>query len=276
MALLSRRLSSLASGRERNVNIAGATLPALAAGLTVSLVSLSGLFVLWMQPKRLQAIVPYLVALAVGVLLGDAFIHLIPDAIVRGGSVSAVCLTVLLGVFAFFLLEKLLRWRHHHRVDYDASDIRPLARMNLVGDAIHNFVDGILIAGSFLVEPILGVTTTLAIVAHEIPQELGDVGALVYGGYGPKRAVLYNFYCSLTVLVGVLFTLVLGQFAQASLVYLLPVAAGGFIYIAASDLIPALHERSTLFSLFGQAGTFGLGIVFMQGIVIFESLLIAG
>jgi zinc and cadmium transporter len=258
------------------VSVFGAALPALAAGMTVSLVSFCGSFVLWMKPDRLQSIVPYLVALAVGVLLGDAFIHLIPDAIERSGSVSAVCLTVLLGVFTFFLLEKLVRWRHDHRVDFGTGDVRPLARMNLIGDAIHNFVDGILIAGSLMVDPMLGFTTTLAIVAHEIPQELGDVGALVYGGYAPKRAVFYNFYCSLTVLAGVLFTLLLGQFAQSSLVFLLPVAAGGFIYIAASDLIPALHERSTLVSLFGQAGTFGLGIAFMQGIVIFESILLTG
>lgn len=258
------------------MNLALPAVYAVLAGLTVSLVSFSGLFVLWMDLERLQAVVPYLVALAVGVLLGDAFIHLIPDAVARSGSVSAVCMTVLLGVFAFFLLEKLVRWRHDHRIAPAAADIRPLARMNLVGDAIHNFVDGILIAGSFLVDPVLGFTTTFAIVAHEIPQELGDVGALVYGGYPPRQAVLYNFYCSLTVLAGVLFTVALGQIAQASLIYLLPVAAGGFIYIAASDLIPALHERSTLANLVGQAGSFGLGIGFMQGVVVVESLLVSG
>jgi zinc and cadmium transporter len=251
---------------------------ALSAGLTVSLVSFSGLFVLWMKPERLTAMVPHLVALAVGVLLGDAFIHLIPDAIKRHGSVSAVCMTTLIGVFVFFLLEKVVRWRHDHRLRFDTApdDIRPLARMNLIGDAIHNFVDGILIAGSFLVDPVLGFTTTFAIVAHEIPQELGDVGALVYGGYAPRQAVFYNFYCSLTVIAGVLFTLALGQVAASSLILLLPIAAGGFIYIAASDLIPALHERSTLTSLVGQATTFGLGIGFMQGIVIFENAFVSG
>lgn len=252
---------------------------ALGAGLTVSLVSFSGLFVLWLKPERLAAMVPYLVALAVGVLLGDAFIHLIPDAVARHGSVSTVCMSTLAGVFVFFILEKVVRWRHHH--DHTAftatpSDILPLARMNLIGDAVHNFVDGILIAGSFLVDPVLGFTTTVAIVAHEIPQELGDVGALVYGGYAPRQAVLYNFYCSLTVISGVLFTLALGQVAESSLILLLPIAAGGFIYIAASDLIPALHERSTLTSLVGQATTFGLGIGFMQGIVVFENILLPG
>jgi len=102
------------------------------------------------------------------------------------------------------------------------------------------------------------------------------VGALVYGGYSPRQAVLYNFYCSLTVMAGVLFTLALGQVAESSLILLLPVAAGGFIYIAASDLIPALHEHSTLPSLVGQTATFSLGIGFMQGIVIFENALLSG
>ena len=141
----------------------------IGASLLVSFSSLSGLFVLWIKPEKLQQIVPYLVALAVGVLLGDAFIHLIPDAVARQGSVSTVCLTTLIGVFIFFVLEKIVRWRHDHRVDFtdsEANAIQPMAKMNLVGDAIHNFVDGVLIAGSFLTDPILGVTTAFAIIAH--------------------------------------------------------------------------------------------------------------
>jgi len=250
---------------------------ALAAGLLVSLVSFSGLFVIWLPQQRLHAVVPNLVALAVGVLLGDAFIHLIPDAVARQGSVSDVCLTVLVGIFVFFILEKLVRWRHDHNVDTQpsSSEILPLAKMNLIGDAIHNFVDGILIAGSFLVDPALGFTTTIAIVAHEIPQELGDVGALLRGGFRPRQAILFNFYCSLTVILGVVFTLLLSQIAQASLILLLPIAAGGFIYIAASDLIPVLHERSSLAHLGSQSLAFALGVGFMQFIVIFEQALLA-
>lgn len=252
-------------------------LATVAASLAVSLCSLSSAFALWLPAASLQRIVPFLVALAVGVLLGDAFIHLIPDAVARQGSVSTVCLTALIGVFGFFVLEKLVRWRHDHNVDTRpaASEVLPLAKMNLIGDAIHNFVDGILIAGSFLADPALGLTTTLAIIAHEVPQELGDVGALLRGGYPPKQAVLYNFYCSLSVVPGALFTLLLSQVAASSLVVLLPIAAGGFIYIAASDLIPVLHERSTLRHLSGQSASFALGIAFMQGIVVFEQTLLA-
>lgn len=249
----------------------------IAACLAVSLCSLSSVFALWLKPEVLNRVVPYLVALAVGVLLGDAFIHLIPDAINRHGAVSDVCLTVLVGVFGFFVLEKLVRWRHEHNVDTtpQSGEILPLAKMNLIGDAMHNFVDGILIAGSFLADPALGLTTTLAIIAHEVPQELGDVGALLRGGYSPRQAVLYNFYCSLSVLPGAIFTLFLSQLAESSLTLLLPIAAGGFIYIAASDLIPVLHERCSFPSLSGQTAAFGMGIVFMQFIVFFEQILIA-
>ncbi|WP_150046231.1 MULTISPECIES: ZIP family metal transporter [Methylomonas] len=251
-------------------------LPSIAACLAVSLCSLSSALALWLPTERLKQIVPFLVALAVGVLLGDAFIHLIPDATARQGSVSDVCLMVLIGVFGFFVMEKLVRWRHDHTVDTqaEAGEILPLAKMNLIGDAIHNFVDGVLIAGSFLADPVVGLTTTLAIIAHEVPQELGDVGALLRGGYAPRQAVLYNFYCSLTVVPGALFTLLLGQVAESSLIVLLPIAAGGFIYIAASDLIPVLHERSTLPHLGGQAVSFALGIACMQAVVLFEQILL--
>lgn len=245
---------------------------AIGASFLVSLTSMSGMFALWVETEQLKHIIPYLVVLAVGVLLGDAFIHLIPDAVNRQGSVSTVCLLTLAGVFIFFILEKVVRWRHDHHIDIpDQTEyIKPIAKMNLMGDAIHNFVDGILIAGSYLVDPVLGFTTTFAIIAHEIPQEIGDVGALVYGGYSPAKAILYNFYCSLTVVVGAVFTLVFSQVAESSLVFLLPIAAGGFIYIAATDMIPALHEHSTLTNLFGQTAIFAFGIGFMQSISILE------
>lgn len=249
----------------------------IGASLLVSFSSLSGALVLKIKPEKLEQIIPYLVALAVGVLLGDAFIHLIPDAVTRQGSVSTVCLMTLLGVFIFFVLEKIVRWRHDHRMNFllQQHDVQPLAKMNLIGDGIHNFVDGILIAGSFLTDPMIGATTTFAIIAHEIPQEIGDVGALICGGFSAKKAVLYNFYCSLTVVVGAIFTLLLSQFAESSLNFLLPIAAGGFIYIASTDMIPALHKHSSLQNFFGQSTIFACGIIFMQSIVIFEDFLFA-
>jgi zinc and cadmium transporter len=244
--------------------------------MAVALVAFSGAFVLWLSPRRLQRLVPALVALAVGVLLGDAFIHLIPDAISRHGNASEVCLAVLAGLFLFFVLEKLVRWRHDHTPAEGpgAATVQPMARMNLIGDAVHNFIDGILIAGSFWIDPLIGATTTLAIIAHEIPQEIGDVGALIHGGYRPGQAIRYNFYCSLTVLGGIGVTLFLGHLAEASLTLLLPVAAGGFIYIAASDFIPALHERAADTG-WGQVLTFAAGVGFMQSVVVFEQFVAA-
>jgi zinc and cadmium transporter len=244
---------------------------ALAAGLLVSLVAFSGAFVLRLPPTRLRRWVPNLVALAVGVLLGDAFIRLILDAVARHGDVGEVCLAVLGGLFLFFVLEKWVRWRHDHEPaeDFGADNVQPMARMNLIGDAVHNFIDGILIASSFWIDPWIGTTTTFAIVAHEIPQEIGDVGALINGGYRPADAIRYNFYCSLTVLLGIAATLLLGHYAEASLSLLLPVAAGGFIYIAASDFIPALHARAAG-SHWEQVFTFVAGVGFMQSVVVFE------
>ena len=244
----------------------------LVACLIVSLCSLTGAFALWMSIDALKRIVPILVALAVGVLLGDAFIHLIPDAIERYDSVSEICLIVLISVFGFFILEKLVRWRHDHRVKFPPqnSEVPPLATMNLFGDAIHNFVDGILIAGSFIVDPLLGLTTTMTVVIHEFPQEIGDIGALLHGGFKPRKAILYNFYCSLSVVPGAIFTLLLSQIANSSLVVLLPIAAGGFIYIAASDLIPVLHEHSSVRHAAAQIAAFAVGIACMQSLVLFE------
>jgi zinc and cadmium transporter len=256
-------------------NLLAIALPALCAGLAVSAVAFSGVFVLWLTPRQLERLVPNLVGLAVGVLLGDAFIHLIPDAVARQGDVGEVCLAVLGGLFLFFVLEKLVRCQHGHTVTRGMSTatLQPMAQMNLIGDAVHNFIDGILIAGSFWIDPWIGTTTTLAIIAHEIPQEIGDVGALIQGGYRPAEAIRYNFYCSLSVLAGIAVTLLLGRVAESSLTLLLPLAAGGFIYIAASDFIPALHAGCAN-SHWGQSVTFAIGIGLMHLVAVFEPFIV--
>lgn len=248
---------------------------ALAAAGVIALVSLSGAAVLFVREARLQVVVPLLVALAVGVLLGDAFLHLIPEATELLGSTTTVGVFALAGFVLFFAIEKGVRWQHRHDVFTPDSTgpIQPMARMNLVGDAVHNFVDGILIAGSFAADPLLGWATTAAIVMHEIPQELGDVGALLCGGYPPRRAVRLNFLCSLTVIPGVVITLLIGSVAEQALVYLLPIAAGGFIYIAASDFLPALHRGEGLRASVAQVGVVVLGVVAMYGVVLAEGVL---
>ncbi|MCU0443837.1 MAG: ZIP family metal transporter [Microscillaceae bacterium] len=243
---------------------------AFLGSLIVSLVSLVGVFVLYLKPQTLQKSLYFLVSLAVGVLLGDAFLHLLPDAIAQTQDVEGVMLFTLLGIVIFFFVEKILGWNHSHTLPSPQTNIKSLSKMNLVGDAIHNFVDGTLIASSFLISPWVGITTTLAIVAHEIPQEIGDVGTLIYGGYTPRKAILYNFYCSLTCLVGVGFIAVFHHWRILPLPYLMPIAAGGFIYIAGSDLIPELHQKNQLKASLGQGLMISLGISFMMMINAFE------
>jgi len=241
---------------------------ALAAGSLVSLVSLSGAFTLWIDRRHLRRIVPLLVSLAVGVLLGDAFIHLIPDAIRQIGSLDRACMLVLAGIMLFFAIEKIVRNRHQHHI-LESPGVHAAAagaRMNLVGAAIHNFTDGVIIASSFLASPLLGVTTTAAIVAHEIPHEIGDVGALINGGYAPRRAVALNFLCALAVVAGVLATLNIGHWMAGTVPYLLPIAAGGFIYIAVADLIPSLHEHRGFGCSALQVAIMILGISCMLGV----------
>lgn len=238
----------------------------------VGAVALVGGFALLIKPAILQRIVPLLISLSVGVLLGDAFLHLLPDAIDRTQNLQAVMLGTLGGIFLFFMLEKAIRWRHSHEVypSQEQPAIRPLARMNLIGDAVHNFIDGTLIAGSFMVSPAVGVATTIAVIIHEIPQEIGDVGALVYGGLPIRRAIWYNFLCALTCNLGAVATLVLGSWFEREMVYLLPVAAGGFIYIAACDLIPELHRQPAARQNLAQGVFIGMGMAAMLLIVVFE------
>jgi zinc and cadmium transporter len=247
-------------------------LNALAAATLVVMVSLSGAAVLWIRESTLRIVVPMLVAMAVGVLLGDAFLHLIPEAAEQLGSIATVGVYTMGGFVLFFAIEKGVRWQH--RPDIHASDgsgnIQPMARMNLIGDAAHNFMDGILIAGSFSVDPVLGWATTAAIIMHEIPQELGDIGALLCRGYTPGRAVILNFICALAVIPGVLVTFLAGQVFHPLEMYLLPVAAGGFIYIAAADFLPALHRGESLRASTAQVAVVSLGMLSMYGVMLFE------
>lgn len=228
---------------------------ALASVLLVSLVSLVGVFTLSLNVARLERIVFLLVSFAVGAMLGGALIHLIPRSFAALGDRTASVL-VLAGVLVFFVLEKFLHWRHDHGVAVAAAEaevaaalnvepepVQPFATMNLVGDAAHNLLDGMVIAAAYLVSIPTGVVTTAAVMLHEIPQEIGDFGVLVYGGFEPKRALLYNFVSGLAAVVGAVLSLVIGTQVEGYAAYLLPLTAGSFIYVAGSDLIPELHHH---------------------------------
>ena len=222
------------------------------------LVAFVGAFTLAIKPKTLQKIIFILVALSTGTLLGGGLLHLLPEAIKNLG-VEAAINYLLIGFIIFFLMEKLLHWHHCHD---GVCKVHTFSQMILFGDALHNFIDGLIIAASFFVSIPFGIVTTLVIIAHELPQELGDFGVLTHGGFSKNKALFYNFLSQLTAVLG---GLVGFFFVQSSGLesLLLPFAAGGFIYIAASDLIPELHKENDTKRMILSFTFFIIGIMIM-------------
>jgi zinc and cadmium transporter len=240
----------------------------------VSLVSLAGLATLSLSETGARRLAALLVSFAVGALLGDAFIHLIPQAFEQDAVPLRPSLLILGGMLLFFVVEKLLRHEHgllhkHHHPEVSA---RPeLAAINVFGDAIHNFIDGGLIAASYLVSPALGVATTIAVLFHEIPQELGDFGILVHSGLRVRQAVLLNLVSASAAILGAITALLLGAVSGAAVtLVLIPVTAGGFVYIAAADLIPELQHDRTGRGLLLQVSLIALGMGVMGLLAILE------
>lgn len=217
---------------------------------------------LLIDDARRARILPHFVSFATGALLGAAFLALLPHALAHPSTTDFhhVGLAVLLGLVGFFILEKVLLWRHCHHADCDAHAVEPEARdraagpLVLVGDGMHNFIDGVLIAAAFLVDIHLGVVTAIAVIAHEIPQEVGDLAVLLHAGYTRMRAFVFNIAASLTTVAGG----ALGYFALAdaerALPYVLAVAASSFIYVAIADLIPAMHRKADAATSSKQVG----------------------
>ena len=228
----------------------------------VSLLSLVGVFTLSMDQKKLDKILIYLVGLSTGTLLGDAFIHLIPEAFATTKNTLLISLSILFGIFSFFVLENFVHWRHCHKMP-SAHHLHPFSYVILVGDAMHNFIDGLIIAASFSVSIPLGITTSLAIILHEIPHEIGNFGSLIYGGFSRKRALLFNFLTALAAIVGALLVLLISTDFSEINKFLVPFAAGGFIYVASSDLIPELHKNTEAKKSLLQIATFVVGILLM-------------
>ncbi len=211
--------------------------------------------------------VPALVSFAVGTLLGAVFLEILPHAIGSTGNLQALFATVLAGILGFFVLEKLVLWRHCHIEDCEAHDhhAQPDDRgrsglMIIIGDGFHNFVDGILIAAAFLQSTELGVITAAAIIAHEIPQEIGDFVILLHSGYSKLAALALNLLSSLAMLVGALLAYFTLQAAQEWIGTVLALAAASMIYVAVADLIPGLHRRPELHATAQQVGLIALGV----------------
>ncbi len=211
----------------------------LASTFLVSAISIIGILFLVLRKKMLDKILLMLVSFASGSLLGGAFLHLIPEALSPYD--ESVFIVILVGIFVFFLLEKSL-WKHCHEKE---CPVHPFAYLNLFGDGLHNFIDGLIIAASFLASIPLGTAATMAVISHEVPQEIGDFGILVYGGLSKNKALFYNFLTAITAVVGAAFTYVFSDYVP-NMAYLLAFAAGSFIYIATTDLIPELRKERNL------------------------------
>jgi len=231
----------------------------LCATILVSFISLIGIFTLGLKSKLFDKFLVLLVGFAAGGLIGGAFLHLLPEAVEQSGSSRAFFYS-LVGFTSFFLMERYFYWRHCHE---GVCDVHTFTYLNLIGDGLHNFTDGLVIAASFVTDFRLGVVTTIAVIFHEIPQEIGDFGILVYGGFSKSRALLFNFICALSAVLGAVIGYALSTVTQNISLFLISFTAGGFIYIAASDLIPELHKQKDARRANIAFLSFILGLVFM-------------
>ncbi|NTU99057.1 ZIP family metal transporter [Candidatus Falkowbacteria bacterium] len=207
----------------------------------VSLISMIGVFFLLTSEERVNRLIMLLVSLSTGTLLGDAVIHILPEAVESSTDQMRTWYYFLIGLLIFFILEKIIHWHHCHNHE-DCDHRKTLGIMNLVGDGLHNFIDGAILAAAFLTSTSLGIATLIAVIAHEVPQEIGDLGVLFHAGYSRTRAILLNFASALASFVGAIMTIILSNQIGNFNDYILPITAGGFIYIAAADLIPELKK----------------------------------
>lgn len=233
-----------------------------------SVVSLIGGIILLAKEKLALKISRFLAAFAAGALLATAFFDLLPEALEHSEELGAevnIFLWALIGILSFFLVERFIHWFHHHSHEHDELISKPTVSLIIFGDSIHNFIDGIAIAAAFLVDIQLGIITSLAVAAHEIPQEIGDFGVLIHRGVKRAKVLLVNLFSAVAALVGALFTFYLGASVEGLLPMVLALTAGFFIYIAASDLMPEMHdEKRSSYAFWETASLFiGVGVVYL-------------
>ena len=238
----------------------------LIATFLISAIAFIGALALFLKQELLNKILLVLVSFSAGALIGGAFLHLIPEAImevgIEEGEILKVFLYLIFGFVVFFILEQFIRWHHHHNC-VSCEKVSPFSYLILISDGFHNFIDGFIIAASFVISLPVGIITALAVAFHEIPQEIGDFGVLVYGGIKKTRALLLNFLSAFTVVLGGIAGFFLSEKIGDSIIFLLPFAAGNFIYIAASDLIPEIKHKKNLGSSVACFFLFLLGIILM-------------
>ena len=246
----------------------------LVSVLIVSLISLLGVFTLSLKKKKLHQTLSLLVAFAAGSMLGAAFFDLFPESVEHVGAEQTFT-WALVGMVAFFVIEKFFYWYHchggrcaHHGL-HGHKHIAPYAYLNLIGDGIHNFIDGAVIAVAYLNSIPLGVVASIAVVFHEIPQEIGDYGILIYAGFDKARALLLNFGAALSVVVGGLFAVFFLEMVESLSGTLIAFSAGAFLYLSASELIPELKEEENFWKSLAQFAIFlaGLTVIWYLGVI---------
>jgi zinc and cadmium transporter len=247
----------------------GALIWSVGATFFVSIIAFIGLITFYVKKKILRKILLCLVGLSAGAMMGGAMLHLVPEATEEIG-IEKVSIIIIISFAVFFLIERLLHWHHCHE-ETGECDVHTFTYMNLLGDSIHNFLDGLVIAAAFVADIKLGIITTIVVITHEIPQEIGDFGVLVYGGFSRIKALFYNFLTAVTAIVGAVIGFFLSSRTDIFTPVLIAVAAGSFIYISASDLIPELHKEPKLIRSMTSYGSFIIGILLMYLIkILFE------
>lgn len=231
----------------------------IVAGLAMSAIALVGSVTLLFRAETLERVLLPLVGLAAGSLLGGAFFHMVPEAVDALGNRMAVYVWLVVGFLVFFVLEQFLHWHHCHHATHDHR--RPLGVLILLADALHNFIGGLAVGGAFVVDTRVGIVTWVVAAAHEIPQELGDFGVLVHSGWRRGSALAWNFASALTFLVGGLIAYVVAE--RIDVAYLLPFAAGNFIYIAAADLLPEIKSESDMRDKIETTAAFVCGLALL-------------
>lgn len=242
----------------------------IASVIIVSLISFVGILAFMGGGQKIKPLLLILVSFSAGALFGDAFIHLLPEAVSENGFSIQISLYLLSGIILFFILEKFIQWHHCHSPQEHECKPKPLAFMNLFGDGLHNFIDGVIIAGSYLVNIQLGIATTIAVILHEIPQEIGDFGVLIHSGLTKSRALMFNFLSASLAVLGAVIILLLNTNSENALQILVPFTAGGFIYIAGTDLMPEIHKEVKLSNSILQFLSFISGIAVMSLLLLIE------
>ncbi|MFA5158787.1 MAG: ZIP family metal transporter [Patescibacteria group bacterium] len=237
----------------------------IVSSLILALVSLAGGLALVITGKKFNQLIMYLVSFSAGALLAGALVHLLPESFEKIANSMLVSLLVLSGLVSFYILEQFISWHHCHRSV--GEHVHPVSYLILIADGVHNLIDGLAVGSAFMIDYHLGIATLIAVVAHEVPQELGDFGILIHSGWTARRALVFNLLSSLTFFIGAIITYFLSK--EIEIVYLLPIAAGSFIYIAAVDLLPQVNKACEQKPKLAHFLSFVLGTVLLIVLKIF-------